>query len=57
MKEEQTLTMKGSERTMSKAKLIRVLERFSGVTDKDVDARGNTVQTSMTGNTHCHWPW
>src|SRR5438034_11475429 len=33
-------------------KIIHVLERFSGVTDTDVVARGNAVQTNMTGNSY-----
>jgi hypothetical protein len=37
---------------MSTLKAIHVLERFSGVTDTDVVARGNAVQTNLTGNSH-----
>jgi hypothetical protein len=37
---------------MSNRKVIRVLERFSGVADTEVVARGNAVQTNMTGNSH-----
>jgi hypothetical protein len=34
------------------AKVIHVLERFSGVSDTEVAARANTVQINMTGNSH-----
>src|ERR1700674_4060771 len=37
---------------MSTMKVIHVLERFSGVPDTDVAVRSNTVQTSLTGNSH-----
>lgn len=37
---------------MSTNKVIHVLERFSGVNDTDVVTRGNSVQTSLTGNSH-----
>jgi hypothetical protein len=33
-------------------KVIHVLERFSGVPDTDVAVRSNTVQISLTGNSH-----
>jgi hypothetical protein len=34
------------------AKVIHVLERFSGVSDTEVAARANTVQINMIGNSH-----
>jgi hypothetical protein len=37
---------------MSKAKLIKPIDGFAGVSDADVLSRGNNVQTSMTGNTN-----
>jgi len=37
---------------MATQKVIHVLERFSGVADTDVVARGNAIQTSLTGNSH-----
>src|SRR5438477_4115363 len=33
-------------------KVIHVLERFWGVNDTEVVARGNAVQTNMTGNSY-----
>jgi hypothetical protein len=37
---------------MSKAKLIKVRERFWGVADTDIVARGTAVLTALTGNTN-----
>ena len=36
--------------TQPKIKLIKPIENFNGVSDGDVVARANAVQTSMTGN-------
>src|ERR1041385_5893542 len=35
---------------MSKPKMIKPIDGFTGVSDADVLSRGNNVQTSMTGN-------
>src|SRR5206468_6607143 len=36
--------------SMSKPKMIKAIDGFTGVSDGDVLSRGTNVQTSMTGN-------
>ena len=41
---------------MSKPKMIKPIEGFTGVSDADVHSRGTNVQTCMTGNANFPTP-